>query len=71
MKESVRSKHYASDKEVKTAEMNWLKKPSREFYEAGIYAFIRWWNIAIERNGDYVDEERCDPLRTSLIFLYR
>ena len=56
MKESLRGKQYANDEEVKTAVMKWLKEPSKEFYEAVIHAFIRKWNIAIERNGDYVEK---------------
>ena len=27
-------------------------------------------NIAIKRNGDYVEKEGCDPLRTSFILMY-
>ena len=34
--------------------MMWLKKQSTEFYEAGMNAFFQSWNIAFERNGDYV-----------------
>ena len=55
---------------VKTAVMKWLKEQSTEFHEAGIYAFIRRWNIAIERNCDYVQKEGCDPQRTNFIFVY-
>ena len=54
MKESLRGKYYASDEEMKTVLMKWLKEQSVEFYEAGIHALIRRRNIAIERNGDYV-----------------
>ena len=32
------------------------KEPSIEFYETGIHALIRMWNIAIERNSDYVEK---------------
>ena len=56
MKESLRGKHYASDEEVKTAVMKWLKGQSIEFYKAEIHALIQRWNIAIERNGDYVEK---------------
>ena len=56
MKKGLRGKHYANDKEVKTAVMKWLKEQSAEFYEAGIHALIQRSNIAIERNGDYVEE---------------
>ena len=56
MKESLRGKHYASNEEVKTAMMEWLKEQSTEFYEACIHSLIWKWNIAIERNGDYVEK---------------
>ena len=69
MKESLRGKYYASDKEVKTAVMKWLKVQSTEFYEIRIHALIWMWNIAIERNGDYVEKDGCDPLRTSYILM--
>ena len=42
-------KDYASDEEVKTAVIN-----STDFYEAEIHVLIRRWNIAFERNDDYV-----------------
>ena len=54
MKKGLRGKHYASDEEGKTAVMKWLKEQS-EFYKAGIHALI-WWNIATERNSDYVEK---------------
>ena len=47
-------KHYSSDEEVKSVVKKWLKGQSTEFYGAGIHALILRWNIAIERNGDYV-----------------
>ena len=53
MKEGLRGKH-ASDKEMKSTVIKWLKEQSTEFYEAGSHALIRRWNIAIERNGDHV-----------------
>ena len=56
MKEGLRDKHYASNEEVKTAVKKWHKEQSTEFYEAGIHALIQRWNIAIERNGDYVEK---------------
>ena len=64
MKEGLRSKHYASDEEVKTAVKKWPKE------QAGIHALIRRWNIAIERNRDYVEKRGCDPQRTSFILMY-
>ena len=41
IKEGLRGKHNASNEEMKTAAMEWLKKQSTEFYEAGIQAFIK------------------------------
>ena len=70
MKEGLRGKHYASDMEVKTAGTNWHQELSIEFYEAGIHALIWRWNIAIERNGDYVEKWGCDPQRISFILMY-
>ena len=55
MKEALRSKHYFSDDEVKSVVTKWFKEQSTEFYGAGIYALIRRWNIAIERNGDWIE----------------
>ena len=40
MREDLRGKHHASDKEVKTAVMKWLKEQSIELYEAEIHAVI-------------------------------
>ena len=36
----LKGKHFASDKEVKTAVLKWLKKQSTEFYKAEIHALI-------------------------------
>ena len=55
-KEVLRAKCSASDKEAKTTVMRWLKELATEFYEAGIHVLIQGWNIAIERNGDYVEK---------------
>ena len=55
IKEGLRGKHYASDEEVKTAVTMWLKKQLAECYEAGIHALIWRRNVAIEKNGDYVE----------------
>ena len=54
-KEDLLSKHYASNEELKSTVMKWLKKLSTEFYEVGIHV-IQGWNIAIERNDDYVEK---------------
>ena len=44
------------DEEENATMMKWLKEPSTEFYEAEIHCLIRSWNIAIERNGDYIEK---------------
>ena len=54
--EGLRGKQYASDEEVKTAVKKWPKEHSTESDEAGTHAVIGRWNIAIERNGDYVEK---------------
>ena len=54
MKEGFRGKDYTSDEEVKTAVIKWLKEQSTEFYKTRECVLIRRWNIAIERDGDYV-----------------
>ena len=41
MNEVLRGKHFASDEEVKTAGMKWLKEQSTEFYEPEIHALIQ------------------------------
>ena len=69
MTEGLRGKYYASDEEVKTALMKWLKKQSTEFYERRIHALIQTWNFAIERNGDNVEKQGRDPQRTGLILM--
>ena len=56
MKEGLRGKHYASDEEVGTVVMKRLKEQSIRFYEVGIHVFIRRWNIATKKNGDYVQK---------------
>ena len=57
MKEGLKGKLYASDKEVKTTVMKkWLKEQSTEFYGTGIHALIRKWIIIIEKNGESVEK---------------
>ena len=56
MKEGSWGKYYASDKEVKTVVMRWIKEQSTEFYKAGIHTLIWRMNITIKKNGDYVEK---------------
>ena len=65
MKEDLKGKHYASNEEVKTAVMKWLKEQSIEFYKAGTHAFIR---LLLREKGDYVEKQGCDQLRDQLHF---
>ena len=67
MKGRLRSKHYASVETVKTAVM---KKCKQNFTWLVMHALIWRWNIAIERNDDYVQKLGCDPQRTSFILVY-
>ena len=56
MKEGLKGKHYASDKEVKTTVMKLFEEQSAKLYNVGIHFLIRRWNIANERNSDYVEK---------------
>ena len=56
MKEGLRGKYYSSDEKVKTAVMKWLQEQSREYFEGEIHVLIWRWNIAIDRNGEYVEK---------------
>ena len=56
MKVGLRGKYYSNDEKVESVVKQWLKEQSTEFYGAVIHALIRRWNIAIERNGDYVEK---------------
>ena len=55
-KKGLRGKYYDSDEEIKATVMEWLKEQTTKFYEAGIHALIQKWNIATERNIDYVEK---------------
>ena len=61
MKEGLGCKPYSSDEELKTAVMKLLKEQPAEFYVAEILVLIRKWNIAIEKNCDYVEKKGCNP----------
>ena len=56
MKEGLRGKHYHSDEGVKSVGKKWLKEQSTKLYGAGIHTLIQRWNIANERNSDYVEK---------------
>ncbi|GFR83317.1 histone-lysine N-methyltransferase SETMAR [Elysia marginata] len=56
MQQALRRKHYENDEEVKSAVRTWLKEQPIQFYEAGIRALVKRWNIALERGGDYVEK---------------
>ena len=47
IKEDLRGKYYANDEEVKTSVIKKFRIQN---------ALIQRWSIAIERNGDYVEE---------------
>ncbi|GFR97893.1 histone-lysine N-methyltransferase SETMAR [Elysia marginata] len=52
MKQGLRGKHN-EDEKVKNADKIWLKGKQIQFYEAGIRDFVKRWNVALERGGDY------------------
>ena len=64
MKGGLRSKHCANNQKVKTEGVKWLKEQSKEFCETGIHELIRRWNIAIDKNGDYVGKLGCELQKT-------
>ena len=66
----LRGKYSARDGELKTAVMKWPKEQLTEFYEAVIHTLNQRWNIAIERDDDYVNKKGCDPQRTRFILMY-
>ena len=70
MKEGFRSKHFARNEKMKTAVMKWPKEQSTELNEAEIHALISRWNIAIEKNGDYVEEKGGDPQSIRFLLMY-
>ena len=41
---------------MKTAVMKWLKEKLTEFYQAIIHALIGRWNIAVDRDDDYIEK---------------
>ncbi|GFS23598.1 histone-lysine N-methyltransferase SETMAR [Elysia marginata] len=56
MKQGLRGKHYENDEEVKNAVKKWLKEQPRHFYKAGIHAFVKRWNVALERGCDCIEK---------------
>ncbi|GFS09029.1 transposase [Elysia marginata] len=52
MKKGLRGKQYENDEEVKNAVKTWLKEQPVQFYQAGIRALVKRWNVALERGGD-------------------
>ena len=61
MKEGLRGNRYGNDNEVKTAVLNWLRHQPAEFYNTGIDALVHRWTVALERGGDYVEKQKCNP----------
>ncbi|GFS26998.1 histone-lysine N-methyltransferase SETMAR [Elysia marginata] len=47
LKQGLRGKHYEDD-EVKNAVKTWLKEQPIQFYEAGIHALVKPWNVSVE-----------------------
>jgi hypothetical protein len=34
----------------------WLRQQPKDFYAAGIWTLIKWWDKCINVNGDYVEK---------------
>ncbi|GFR58028.1 histone-lysine N-methyltransferase SETMAR [Elysia marginata] len=56
MKQGLRGKHYRNDEEAKNAVKTWQQEQPIQFYDAGIHALVKRWNVALERGGDYVEK---------------
>ncbi|GFR63115.1 transposase [Elysia marginata] len=56
MKQELRGNYYENDEELKNAVKTWQKEQPIKFYEAGIHALVKRWNVALERRGDYVEK---------------
>ncbi|GFS07059.1 histone-lysine N-methyltransferase SETMAR [Elysia marginata] len=70
IKQGLRGKHYKNDEEVKNAVNTRQKEQPIQFYEAGICGPAKRWNVALERDGDYVEKENCNPHEISFIVMY-
>ena len=56
LKESLRGRHFSSDKEVKTAVRKWLKTQPVEFYNEEICPLVKKWEKAVQKEGDYIEK---------------
>ena len=56
LKESLRRRHFSSDKEVKTAVRKWLKTQPVEFYYEGICAHVKRREKAVHKPGVYIEK---------------
>ncbi|GFR66881.1 histone-lysine N-methyltransferase SETMAR [Elysia marginata] len=54
IKQDLRGKHNENDEEVKNVVKMWQKEQPKQPYEAGIRVFVKRWNVALERGGDYI-----------------
>ena len=56
LKESLRGRHFSSDKEVKTAVRKWLKTQPVEFFNKEICELVKRWEKAVRKAGDYIEK---------------
>ncbi|GFR64144.1 transposase [Elysia marginata] len=60
-KQGLRGKHNENYEGVKSAVKTWMKEQPIQFYEAGICALVKRRNVALERDGGYVEKYKFNP----------
>ena len=58
LKNNMRGKHFTTDDDVIGAVSKWLRRQPRDFYAKGINDFITRWQECIEKEGNYVGNEK-------------
>jgi histone-lysine N-methyltransferase SETMAR len=56
LKEHLRSQHFGSDEEVKSAVRKYFREQNSEFYKNGFQKLVYRWCKCIEVEGDYVEK---------------
>jgi histone-lysine N-methyltransferase SETMAR len=56
LKEHLRSQHFGSDEEVKSAVRKFFREQNSEFYKNGFKKLVYRWRKCTEVEGDYVEK---------------
>ncbi|GFR95579.1 histone-lysine N-methyltransferase SETMAR [Elysia marginata] len=70
IKQALRGKHCENDEAVKSAVKSWLKEQPIQFYEAGVRALVKRWNVDLDRGGDYVEKLKFNPHKISFNLMH-